>query len=176
MKRLVFLDRDGTLNVDHGYVFREEDWQWAPQSQEALKQLVEAGFTLAVITNQSGIGYGFYTEQDMAKIHDFMVKELQQHGVPIASIVFCPHRRDEGCDCRKPATGMADQIQEAVGPIDYPQSWTIGDKLADLHFGKNVGTKTALLRSIYWTEGDVGDSRPDVMADSLYDAVQKIVR
>lgn len=175
MTQAVFLDRDGTLNVDHGYVHRIEDWQWQEGAIEALKILQEKNFALIVVTNQSGIGHGLYNQEDMEKMHEYMTAELQKNDIKLFAILFCPHRRDEGCRCRKPGLGMVESAQEKLEDIDYTASWTVGDKLADVGFGSNLGTRTALLRSRYWQESDLMNHKVDVVVDSLLEAVRKIV-
>jgi D-glycero-D-manno-heptose 1,7-bisphosphate phosphatase len=174
MKKVIFLDRDGTINVDHGYVYKIEDWEWQPGAIAGIKKLKAAGYNIAIITNQSAIGDGTYTIADMQKLHDFMTKEFEKEGVRPVAIAFCPHRRDGDCDCRKPKLGMAKQAEEQIGAIDYGQSWTVGDKIADMQFGKNAGTKTALLRSKYWKPEELSE-QPDVIADSLEEAAKNIV-
>lgn len=174
-KKVVFLDRDGPINIDFGYVHEIEKWQWSPGAIEGLKLLQDKGFALTLITSQSGIGHGMYVEADMHKLHDYMKAELQKHGVTIAGIAFCPHERDQDdCDCRKPKIGMAKQLEEQLGPIDYAHSWTIGDKEADVGFGKNAGTKTALMRSRYWEEDQMRKWQPDLIVDSLLEFAQQI--
>lgn len=174
-KRVIFLDRDGTLNVDHGYVNEQEMWEWIPGSINACKQLQDGGYTLAVVTNQSGIAHGMYTEEDMHELHRYMTEELEKNGVHLAMIAYCPHARSQtDCECRKPNIGMAKQIEAKIGEIDYENSWTIGDKEADLLFGKNAGTKTALIRSKYWEEGKLAQ-QPDMIVDSLKEAAERIV-
>jgi D-glycero-D-manno-heptose 1,7-bisphosphate phosphatase len=175
-KKVVFLDRDGTLNVDHGYVNEREQWEWVPGSIDACKKLQDAGYALAIVTNQSGIAHGMYTEEDMHQLHEFMEKELEEHGVHLDAIAFCPHGRNQDeCDCRKPKIGMAKQIEAKIGEIDYANSWIIGDKEADLLFGKNAGTKTALIRSRYWEEGKLS-IKPDSIVNSLQEATDIIAR
>jgi len=173
-KKVVFLDRDGTINVDSGFVCRREDWEWIPGAREGMKKLQEAGFLLAVVTNQSGIGHGLYAETDMRKLHKYMEGELARAGVKLTAVFYCPHRRDGNCGCRKPATGMIEQAERLLGPIDYGQSWVIGDKIADMEMGKNRGMKTALIRSRYWQESDI-DKQPDVVVDSLLEVAERIV-
>jgi len=174
-KKVAFLDRDGTINVDHGYVFEIGGWEWCEGATLGMKLLQEAGFTLAVVTNQSGIAQGLYTEADMRKLHEHMKRLLLEEGVEIAHIAFCPHDRNQSdCDCRKPKAGMAKQIEANIGPIDYAASWIIGDKEADVGFGKNVGTHTALLKSDYW-QADTLKDKPDFMAASLFEAAKEIV-
>ena len=173
-KKVVFLDRDGTINVDSGFVCQWEDWEWIAGAREGMKRLQEAGFLLAVVTNQTGIGHGLYTEEDMQKVHKHMEGELVREGIKLAAVFYCPHRRDGGCGCRKPATGMIEQAERLLGPIDYEQSWMIGDKVADVEMGKRKGMRTALIRSHYWQEDDI-DKQPDIVVDSLLEAAERIV-
>lgn len=174
-KKVIFLDRDGTLNVDHGYVHQIDQWQWTDGAIEALKKLKEAGYALAIITNQSGIAQGMYTEDDMLDLHDHMNDELRLQGVVLDAIAYCPHSRSQtDCDCRKPNIGMAHEIEGVIGKIDYANSWTIGDKEADLLFGKNAGTKTAIIRSKYWEESKLSQ-QPDMVVGSLKEMVEKII-
>lgn len=173
-RKVIFLDRDGPINIDHGYVYRPKEWEFAPRAIEGLKLLQAAGFALGIITNQSGIARKLYTTADMRALHDYILEELRKSGVTINAIAFCPHDRDSTCDCRKPQPGMAKHIEEQIGAIDYAASWTIGDKLADLQFGQNIGTRTVLLRSNYWREAEL-TSHPDFIVDSLWEAAQKIV-
>ena len=174
-KKVVFLDRDGTINVDSGYVYRVEDWMFAWHAPEALKLLQDAGFTLGVVTNQSGIGQGLYTEEDMNNIHEHMFMELKKKGVSIQYLAFCPHSRDSACDCRKPGIGMIKELERQIGQIDYAGSWTIGDKLLDFELGRNASTNTALIRSEYWNSSDLEEEKPDIIVDSLYEAAQAII-
>ena len=176
MKKVVFLDRDGTINVDHqqGYVADIKDWKFVDQAITGLQTLQNAGFTLAVITNQSGIAAGLYTSAQMRQVHAHMLEQLAEQGVTIEAIAFCPHARDSLCDCRKPQPGMSKHIEEQIGAIDYEASWTIGDKVADLQFGQNIGSRTALIRSPHWQESDI-TAPADIYVASLYEAAQKIV-
>lgn len=177
MRRVAFLDRDGTINSDHaqGYVAKIEDWQLAPHAAEGLVLLQSAGFALAVITNQSGIARHLYTTADMRAVHDHMTEELATHNIVLDAIAFCPHDRDSTCDCHKPMPGMAKHVEEQIGPINYTLSWTIGDKIADLQFGHGLGTQTALIQSKYW-ESDKLPVTPDLVVTSLFDAAQHIVK
>ncbi len=175
-KKVVFLDRDGTLNVDHGYVNEAAMWEWIPGAIDACKKLQDAGYALAIVTNQSGIAQGLYTIDAMHELHRFMEAELEKHGVHLDAIAFCPHGREQhDCNCRKPNIGMAKQIEEKIGAIDYANSWMVGDKEADALFGKNAGTKMALIRSRYWKDGSVS-ARPDVVVDSLAEAADIILQ
>jgi D-glycero-D-manno-heptose 1,7-bisphosphate phosphatase len=173
-KKVIFLDRDGTINVDHGYVNEAEQWEWIDGAIEGCKLLQDAGYTLAIVTNQSGIAQGLYTEDAMHKLHAYMLEEFEGHGVHIAYVAFCPHDRGQSdCDCRKPKIGMAKQIEAKIGEIDYANSWIIGDKEADLMFGKNAGTHTALIMSKYWEENSLS-VHPDLVVNSLLEAAEAI--
>ena len=106
MSRFVFLDRDGTLVRDAGYVHRIEDYALLPGVVPALRRLAAAGFGLAVVTNQSGIGRGLFSLADYHAFERHLEADLARQGVPLAASFFCPHRPDEGCACRKPAPGL----------------------------------------------------------------------
>lgn len=174
VRKVIFLDRDGAINVDHGFVKTIDAWELVRGAPAALKKLRDKGYALAVITNQSGIGHGLYTTADMQAVHNHMLARLAKKGVTIDVIAFCPHRRDQTeCDCRKPKTGMLRQIKTVISQIDYTNSWTIGDKIVDMEFGKNAGTKTALIRSAYWHEGGLS-TRPDMVVDSLAEFAERI--
>ncbi|MGY8692761.1 MAG: D-glycero-beta-D-manno-heptose 1,7-bisphosphate 7-phosphatase [Verrucomicrobiia bacterium] len=174
-KRVIFLDRDGTINIDHGYVHRVSDWDFAPLAPEALKNLSDAGYTLVVVSNQAGVGDGRFTEQEVNTLHQHMEKLLGQTGVTLDAIVYCPHHRDSGCNCRKPNPGLLQEIENAIGPIDCSQSWMIGDKESDIEFGKNINAKTALIRCDYWTPETL-DVKPDLVCDSLHQFADTITQ
>lgn len=171
----VFLDRDGTINVDRGYVHRADDWEFAPGAMAALRQLRDAGFLLAIATNQAGISAGRFSVDDVQQLHSFMQRELVARGAAVDAIEFCSHPPGANCNCRKPATGMARRIEDSLGYIDYARSWTVGDKPSDVEFGRRLGTRTALIRSHYWSEGDLL-VRPSLVVDSLLDMAQRTSR
>jgi D,D-heptose 1,7-bisphosphate phosphatase len=172
--RVVFLDRDGTINIDHGYVYRVADWEFTDRAVDALTMLRAAGYRLAIVTNQGGIARGYYSLADVETLHEYLASLLGHVGIRLDAIALCPHLPDHACDCRKPSVGMARQIEAQLQqPIDYPQSWTIGDKISDLQFGVTLGTKSALIRSQYWRMEDLHDE-PSMIVDSLYDASTRI--
>lgn len=173
--RVVFLDRDGTINVDRGYVYRRDDWEFAPGAIEGLKLLQSAGFTLAVVTNQSGIAREYYTADDVAALHGHMRSLLATEGVAIEAVAYCPHGPEEDCDCRKPQPGMAKQIEDQLAePVDFAASWMVGDKPADVGFGAALGLRTILLESRYWQPGEL-ECEPTHTAASLLEAARYIV-
>jgi D-glycero-D-manno-heptose 1,7-bisphosphate phosphatase len=174
--RVVFLDRDGTINIDHGYVFRVEQFEFVPGAAEAMRRLREAGFHLAVVSNQSGIGRGYYTADDVERLHQHMRVELEAQGVDVSAVAYCPHDPEEDCVCRKPRGGMADLVESQLQlPIDYRASWMIGDKPADVGFGHAIGARTVLLQSRYWTREEV-DVSPTGFAPSLEAAVEFVIK
>lgn len=175
-KKVAFLDRDGTINQDTGFVHKKEDWQFVPGAIEALQTLQTNGFTLAIVTNQSGIAHGLYTRKDMETVHNHMLTELNKHQINISYIASCTHHREGNCDCRKPKLGMIERIEQNIGSIDFTRSWTIGDKIADFQLGQNAGTKTALIKSKYWQQRDLDDfsKQPDLIANDLFEASRQI--
>lgn len=152
MRKAVFLDRDGTLNVDKGYVHRVAEWEWIPGAIDALAALKQAGFLLIVVTNQAGIARGYYDKHDMAALHAAINAELQQHGATIDGFYHCPHHPEFGavleCECRKPMPGMILQAQQDFD-IDLAHSWLVGDKVSDIQAGLAAGVSSILVRTGY---------------------------
>ncbi|MCH4179115.1 MAG: HAD family hydrolase [Megasphaera sp.] len=145
MRKAAFFDRDGVLNVDKGYVGHWRDFQWIPGAKEALADLTAQGYAIIVITNQSGVARGYYTEQDVRDVHQHMCADAQQTGGLITAVYYCPYlegaavaRYDRKSDWRKPAPGM---ILQAVKEhdIDISQSFMIGDMPRDVECGRNAG-------------------------------------
>ena len=130
MSKAVFLDRDGTINVDKNYLYKNEDFEFLPGAVEGLKALQASGFLLIIVTNQSGIARGFFTEDDYLKLNDFMLNELEKQGVHISKSYYCPHGPDSTCKCRKPETGLFEQAVKEFD-IDLSKSFAIGDKPRD---------------------------------------------
>ena len=138
MSRFVFLDRDGTLVADRGYVHRLEDYRLLPGTAKALLRLREAGFRLAIVTNQGGIGRGLFTQQDFERFQERLLCELAEAGVVIEATYFCPHAPDAGCDCRKPAPGLLQRAAREHG-ADLARSWVIGDAERDVEMALRGG-------------------------------------
>lgn len=148
----VFLDRDGTLNIDKGYVHRLEDWEWIPGAIESIKTLKKAGFLIIVVTNQAGIARGYYDEADMSNLHTKINDELEKSGAKIDGFYHCPHHPEFGelraCECRKPMPGMIKQASQDFD-IDLGRSWLIGDKMSDINAGLLAGVKPILVLTGY---------------------------
>jgi D-glycero-D-manno-heptose 1,7-bisphosphate phosphatase len=131
----VFLDRDGTLNVEAGYVHRAEDWHWLPGVLPALARLRAGGFRLVVVTNQSGVFRGYYGEDQVRALHAAVAREA-----PIDAFYFCPHDPAGTCPCRKPAPGMLLRAARDLD-LDLARSWMVGDKLLDVQAGLAAGVR-----------------------------------
>jgi D-glycero-D-manno-heptose 1,7-bisphosphate phosphatase len=171
-QKAVFLDRDGTLIEDVGYLARVEDLRIFPFTFEAIRLLRENGFLVVVVTNQSGIGRKIYGEAAMHVIHERMQEDLENM---LDGFYFCPHLPGGGCACRKPNLGMLEAARSDL-EIDMNGSWMIGDKAIDIQTGSNAGIKTALVLTGYGgRDTDGGLLEPDVVGDDLLDAVKKIV-
>lgn len=143
----VFLDRDGVLNVDVDYLYKIEDLQWVKGAREALSYLHKKGYQLFVVTNQSGIARGYYTVEDMEKLHQYMQSQLQEYGVQIEKFYYCPHHKEGkvaeyavDCICRKPKPGMLLQAM-AEYAVDKEQSFLIGDSKRDVEAAQAAGIK-----------------------------------
>jgi len=151
----VFIDRDGTLNVEKNYLHRYEDWEWIPGSVEMLGALREAGFLAIVVTNQAGVGRGYYDEAAIARLHALVDEDLLAAGSGIDAYYYCPHHPEHGevrdCDCRKPAPGMLRKAQREWN-IALEDSWMVGDKLSDINAGLAAGTRCILVRTGYGHE------------------------
>ena len=140
----MFLDRDGTLVTDRGYTHRVEDYALLPGVPEALRRLAGAGFALAVVTNQSGIGRGYYDEAAFHAFQRHLSADLARRGVVLETSFFCPHLPDAGCACRKPAPGMLERARRELG-ADLARSWVIGDHRSDVELAARAGCAGAVL-------------------------------
>ena len=174
----VFLDRDGTLNEDPGFLTSAADLRLLPGVTTALARLKAAGARLVVITNQSGVGRGFLTLKDLEAIHARLEGLLEQADAPLDAIYFCPHHPDDGCRCRKPATGMVDRAVSEL-QVNLQKAYLIGDHASDIQLAKTVGVKAILV-----TSGNVDQqavemlhaagAMPDKVAPSMAEAVEWI--
>ena len=143
LKKAIFLDRDGVINVEKEYVYKIEEFEFINGLFEALKKLQELGYLLFIITNQSGIGRGYYSINDFEVLTAWMLDEFKKEGITISQVEFCPHSPEQICQCRKPKTGMIDAILKNFN-IDLEHSWLIGDKDADIQCAKNAHIKNTI--------------------------------
>jgi D-glycero-D-manno-heptose 1,7-bisphosphate phosphatase len=136
----VFLDRDGTLVRDRGYVHRVEDYELLPGVISRLRRLRDAGFGLAIVTNQSGIGRGYFSEAQFHAFQARLLEDLARAGLRVEATYFCPHRPEEGCRCRKPAPGLLERAARELD-VDLAASWVIGDSPADVGLAAAAGCR-----------------------------------
>ena len=149
--RAVFLDRDGVINVDHGYVHKVEDFRFVPGSDDAMRRLQAAGWRLVVVTNQSGLARGLYSKADYDRFTAHLQGQLAAIGVTVDAVLHCPHLPDatvaayrQLCDCRKPAPGMLLRAARELS-LDLAASVIVGDRLSDLQAGRAAGLGRCLL-------------------------------
>ncbi|MBI5390513.1 D-glycero-beta-D-manno-heptose 1,7-bisphosphate 7-phosphatase [Candidatus Woesearchaeota archaeon] len=172
-QKAIFFDRDGTINVDEGYVHRSIEFQFIHSALRGLKKMMNTGYKLIIVTNQSGIGRGYYSEEDFKKLMQYMHEELLKKGIRMEKkYYFCPHHPDgkgkyaKMCDCRKPLPGMLHEAAKDYD-LDLSQCIMIGDKAADIEAGKAAGCKTIFVLTGHGTKEDAENSKPDVMVENL---------
>ncbi|HEX8183177.1 MAG TPA: D-glycero-beta-D-manno-heptose 1,7-bisphosphate 7-phosphatase [Blastocatellia bacterium] len=181
----IFIDRDGTINKDTGYVSRPDELIIYPYAAEAVRLVNESGLKAIVITNQSGVARGLYTEETLAAIHDRMTRELAREGARIDAIYYCPHHPEIGdepyrraCECRKPGPGMLRQAAREHG-IDLARSYVIGDKASDMNLATGAGAQGVMVLTGYGRETIANRERwycePVIIADNLLEAVKLIL-
>jgi len=184
MRRAVFLDRDGTINVEKNYLHHPGELELIPGAASALKQLKQAGFLLVVVTNQSGIARGLFSWQQVEQLHARLQDLLAPFGAQLDDFLICPHHPTEGtapyrrpCDCRKPAPGMLLQAAERWS-IDPAASFMIGDRRADIDAGRRAGCRPVLVRTGYGAaqEAALRAEDPDLwVTDDLPAAANRIL-
>jgi histidinol-phosphate phosphatase family protein len=151
--KCVFLDRDGVINKDgwgwteHSYITRWPDFHFLPGVLSALKKFHEAGYKCVVISNQQGVGKGYFTSEELKDITDRMKLSVKNAGGEISAVYYCTHRNEEKCKCRKPAPGLFRMAQDELGIKHLAGMYFIGDTERDIEAGKNAGLKTILVFS-----------------------------
>lgn len=185
MNKAVFLDRDGTINVDKAYLSKIEEFEYLPGVIQGLRMLQDAGFILIIVTNQSGIARGYYTEEDFLELNKWMLSDLRKKGIKIAKVYYCPHHPNGkiekyklDCNCRKPKLGMYEEAIEDFD-IDLSRSFTIGDKIRDLAICEKTSCRGYLISDLEkknLVDGvKNGKYRNIQYADDLLAAAKKIV-
>ncbi|MDH4164028.1 MAG: HAD family hydrolase [Nitrospirota bacterium] len=170
MNKAVFLDRDGTVNEEVGYLSDLRQLKLLPGAAAAIKRLNDAGFKVVLVTNQSGVARGYFPETFVHKTHELLTQMLSEEGAKLDGIYYCPHHPRSGsshytreCDCRKPATGLLDQASRDLS-IDLRTSFMVGDKWSDVELGQRAGCRSILVRSGF-SHDDPGNVRPSRMKD-----------
>jgi D-glycero-D-manno-heptose 1,7-bisphosphate phosphatase len=185
-RRAVFMDRDGTISEEVGYVNHPSRYRVFPYSAEAVRLLNEAGWLAILVTNQAGVARGYFAEDLIGKVHDALRQEIAQGGARLDAIYYCAHHPSVGeppyridCDCRKPKPGL---IRRAATDfqIDLAESWMIGDRYSDIELARNAQVRSAFLLSGYgrgeWEYQRASwKHEPDMVAEDLLEAVRKIV-
>ena len=188
MERVIFLDRDGTLNEEVHYLHKKEDLRLIEGAADALCRFRKSGYRLVVVTNQAGVARGYYQEEDVKLLHEYMNEILRPLGAEIDCFFYCPHHPEHGigaykknCSCRKPDIGMFEQAEQYF-QVDKAHSWMIGDKLIDVEAGKRFGVRTVLVGTGYGAKvhqeltGQERRKLPyDVYAKTLADAASAIL-
>jgi D-glycero-D-manno-heptose 1,7-bisphosphate phosphatase len=186
LKGIVFLDRDGTIIEEAGYLSDPALLKEIPHAAEALKCLARAGLALAVVSNQAGLAKGKFREDQMDAVHKAFVEYFRERGVEFAAVEYCPHHPEAiverfraVCGCRKPAPGMAEKILQRLGiPASY-RIWVVGDKMSDIFMGKRLRAETILVATGYGEReraaGESAGERPDMFLPSIREAAEWIL-
>ena len=155
MERVIFLDRDGTINEEVNYLHRKEDLRILDGVPEAIRLWKAQGYKIVVVTNQAGVARGYYQESDVRALHAYMNELLRGQGAEVDHFFYCPHHPEHGigkykkaCHCRKPETGML-EMAEQYYEVDKAHSWMIGDTLNDMEAGRRYGVRTVLVGTGY---------------------------
>ena len=172
-RRFVLLDRDGTLIVERNYLSRTEDLELLPATTRGLRLLNNLGLGLAVVTNQSGLNRGFFDWAALDAIHARLSRLLADGGVSLAGFYVCPHGPEDGCDCRKPAPGLALHAAEELN-FDPAASFVIGDKRCDIELGQRIGATTFLVRTGYGAQCERDGTQADYVVEDVLEAAHVI--
>lgn len=182
MQKIIFIDRDGVINKDPGgwtkydYVTKWDEFFFIDGSIEALKRLRKAGYKICLISNQGGIGKGYFTQEDLEGLNKRMLREIEKGGGKIDELYYCTHHDKDNCECRKPKTGL---IEQAIGrkDVDIKNTFIIGDSLRDIEAGKRMGMKTILVLSGKTSPSETENwpIRPDSVKKHLLEAVEWIL-
>ncbi|MCL1036568.1 D-glycero-beta-D-manno-heptose 1,7-bisphosphate 7-phosphatase [Shewanella corallii] len=175
MKKAVFLDRDGVINVDHGYVHQVDDFEYVEGVFDACRELKQMGYQLVVVTNQSGIARGYYTEDQFHTLTEWMDWNFADKGVELDGIYYCPHHSEKGigeykidCDCRKPKPGMLESAARFL-KLDLSQSIMVGDKRDDMLAAKAAGVGTGILVRTGKSVTAEAEAEADIVLNSIAD-------
>jgi D-glycero-D-manno-heptose 1,7-bisphosphate phosphatase len=176
MKRLVLLDRDGTINVEKHYLSAPDLLELLPGAAEGIRLMRQLGLAAVVVTNQSAIGRGYFSLHTLARIHQRLQDMLAHQQAELDRIYVCPHRPEQGCHCRKPEPGLAWRAAHELRG-DLSASFVVGDKTCDIELGKRIGATTILVRSGYGDQVALsGSIQADYMVANLLEAVPLIKR
>lgn len=187
MVRAIFIDRDGTISEEVGYINHPSRFRLFAESPQALRLLHDNGWLTILVTNQAGVARGYFTEDMVLEVHDRLRKELEKEGAALDAIYYCAHHPSLGeppyridCDCRKPKPGLIMQAATDFN-IELDQSWMVGDRYSDIELARNAGVRSAFVLTGYgrgeWENQRSGwQHQPDLVCENLLAAATSIVR
>ena len=188
MKRpAVFIDRDGTISEEVGYVNHPSRYRVFPYAADAVRLLNEAGWLAVLVTNQAGVARGYFAEEMIGAVHGLLAAELERGGARLDAVYYCPHHPTVGeppyrldCDCRKPRPGLLRRAAEEMG-VELSRCWMVGDRYGDVELARNAGTRSAFVLTGYGRgelehQSGAWAHRPDLVAENLLEAVREIIK
>ena len=185
-RRAVFIDSDGTISEEVGYINHPSRFRVFPFSAAAVKLLNQSGWLAIVITNQAGVARGYFSEEMIQTVHDRLQRDLESDGARLDAIYYCAHHPSVGqppyrldCDCRKPKPGLITRAVEKFD-IDPASSWMVGDRYSDIELARNAGIRSAFVLSGYgrgeWEyQRSIWELQPDIVSENLLEAVKEIL-
>ncbi len=171
----LILDRDGTIIYDKHYLSHPQEVELLPRTGEALALFQRKGIKIYVVSNQSGIGRGYFTEKDLGRVNRQVEEELAHFGVSLRDMLYCPHTPSQGCECRKPSTGMWRRLVQLYG-LRPEESIMVGDKESDITFGKNASLALTCLVLTGYGKEYVENTEADIIAHDLYHLFQILTK
>lgn len=186
LRRAVFIDRDGTISEEIGYVNHVSRYRVLPIAAEAVRTLNAAGWLAILVTNQAGVARGYFKEELIGDVHNVLKQELERDGARLDAIYYCPHHPTVGeppyrqdCDCRKPKPGLIRRAAEEFS-LDLARCWMVGDRYSDTELARNAGVRSAFVLTGYGRgelehQSHGWQHRPDLVAENLLEAVRAIV-
>ena len=187
MNKAIFMDRDGTISDEVGYVNHPSRFRLYPYSASAIRKINESGWLAIVVTNQAGVARGYFSENLITQVHQKMKNEVEAENARLDAIYYCAHHPTVGeppyraiCDCRKPKPGLIQRAATELD-IDLDQSWMIGDRYSDIELARNAGVQSAFVLSGYgrgeWEhQRQSWEHQPDLISENLLEAVEAIIR
>jgi rfaE bifunctional protein nucleotidyltransferase chain/domain len=167
--KIAFIDRDGTINKNKHFIHKIDDFELEKNALEGLTKIQNKGYKIIIVTNQQGIGLGYYNEEDFYKFNTEIFKAVSKNNIKIDKIFYCPHSLANNCNCMKPKIGLFEKAKKFYD-IDMNNSVMIGDLTSDIEFGKNAKLKTILLKTGHNGSDKKYDVKPDFIANDLLDA------
>ena len=173
LKPAIFIDRDGVINKEKNYLHKKEDFEMEDKALLGMKSIDFNKYLVFIISNQSGIGRGYYSQEDFKKFDSWLCGFLKKKGINISKTYYCPHRPEEKCSCRKPKIGLLLKAKQDFN-VDLKNSYLIGDKTSDILAGKRAGCKTILVKTGYQGKDKLFSVKADFTADNLLEAINII--